>query len=293
MRIIYADILFVLNVYITYGILLLTSLISKTSVSRLRLLLSSLLSGLYSLIILVPDISESLVAFSRIPVCFLLILVGYRVINKRHLLRLIVSFFGVNFAFAGLMFALWYFFSPQNMYYNNGIVYFDIDAVTLVVLTAVCWVLLKGICKVLSFKSPHNTVYDLHIYYKNKEFLCKSLLDTGNSLTDPFTSYPVIIVNRSVFSSIFGENLLDEKFLSENKFRFIVCSTIGSDGLLPCFKPQKVKISSLDGSFETDRAVVALTEKKLKNGDFDAILSPDLFVNQKCERGDSYAQKHY
>lgn len=293
MRIIYADILFVLNVYITYGLLLMTSFISKTSLKRLRLLLASLLSGLYSLIILVPDISESLIAFSRIPVCFMIVFVGYKVLNKRHFFRLTVSFFGVNFAFAGLMFALWYFFSPDSMYYNNGIVYFDIDAVTLVVLTAVCWVVLKGICKVLSFKSSHNTVYDLHIYYKDEEFLCKSLLDTGNSLTDPFTSYPVIIVNRAVFGSIFGENLMDEKNVSENKLRFIVCSTLGGDGLLTCFKPSKVKISSLDGSFETDRAVVALIEKKLKNGDFDAILSPDLFANQKCERGDSYVQKHY
>lgn len=293
MRVIYADILFVLNVYITYGLLLLTGLISKTELKRLRLLLSSLLSGLYSLIILVPDISENLVAMSRIPACFLLVLVGYKVINKRHFLRLTVCFFAVNFAFAGLMFALWYFFSPQNMYYNNGIVYFDINAVTLVVLTAVCWVLLKIICKIVSFKAPHNTVYDLHIYYKDEEFLCKSLLDTGNSLTDPFTAYPVIVVYRGVFGSTFDGRLTDEKYLSENKLRLLVCSTVGGDGLLPCFRPENVKISSLDGSFETDRAVVALTEKKLKNGDFDAILPTDLFVNQKCERGDSYAKNYY
>lgn len=293
MRVIYADILFVLNVYITYGLLLLTGLISKTELKRLRLLLSSLLSGLYSLIILLPDISENLVAMSRIPACFLLVLVGYKVINKRHFFRLTVCFFAVNFAFAGLMFALWYFFSPQNMYYNNGIVYFDINAVTLVVLTAVCWVLLKIICKIVSFKVPHNTVYDLHIYYKDEEFLCKSLLDTGNSLTDPFTAYPVIVVYRGVFGSTFDGRLTDEKYLSENKLRLLVCSTVGGDGLLPCFRPENVKISSLDGSFETDRAVVALTDKKLKNGDFDAILPTDLFVNQKCERGDSYAKKYY
>lgn len=293
MRVIYADILYVLNVYITYGLLLLTGLISKTELKRLRLLLSSLLSGLYSLIILVPDISENLVAMSRIPACLLLVLVGYKVINKRHFLRLTVCFFAVNFAFAGLMFALWYFFSPQNMYYNNGIVYFDIDAVTLVVLTAVCWVLLKIICKIVSFRAPHNTVYDLHIYYKDEEFLCKSLLDTGNSLTDPFTAYPVIVVYRGVFGSTFDGRLTDEKHLSENKLRLLVCSTVGGDGLLPCFRPENVKISSLDGSFETDRAVVALTDKKLKNGDFDAILPTDLFVNQKCERGDSYAKKYY
>lgn len=293
MRIIYADILFVLNVYITYGLLLLTALISKTSMKRLRLLFASLLSGLYSLIILVPEISDSAVSLSRVPFCFLLIFVSCRVLNKRHLFRLVVSFFGVNFAFGGLMFALWYFFTPENLYYNGGIVYFDIDATTLVVLTAVCWVLLRAICKALSFKTPHNTVYDLHIYYKDKEFLCKSFLDTGNSLSDPFTAYPVVIVHKGVFEGIFSENIFDEKTALENKLRFIVCSTVGGEGLLPCFRPSRVKISSLDGSFETDRVVVALTEKKLRNGDFEAILPPDLFVNQKSERGDSYAKKNF
>ena len=291
MRVIYADILFVLNVYITYGLLLLTAFISKTSVSRPRLLLSSLLSGLYSLIILV-EVSDLVLSLSRIPVCFLLIFVGFRVMNKRHFLRLTVSFFGVNFGFAGLMLALWYFFAPDSMYYNNGIVYFDIDALTLVVLTAVCWLVLRCIFRVLSFRVPHNTVYDLHIYYKGEEFVCRSLLDTGNSLSDPFTSYPVIIVQKKVFGNIFGEKT-DISSAADKGLRFIVCSTLGGDGLLPCFKPSEVKIKSLEGSFVTDRVVVALTDKKLKNGEFDAILSPDLFVNEKCERGDCYVKKIY
>lgn len=292
MRVIYADILFVLNVYITYGLLLLTAFISKTSVKRLRLLSASLLSGLYSLIILVPDISDTVLSLSRVPVSLLFVLVGFSAVNRRHFLRLTVSFFVVNFGFAGLMLALWYFFSPDSMYYNNGIAYFDIDALTLVVLTAVCWVVLKLFCRLLSFRAPHNTVYDLHIYYNDKTFLCRSLLDTGNSLTDPFTAYPVIIVYKGVFEGVFGENIFDEKIAVQNKLRFIVCSTVSGERLLPCFKPSSVKIKSLEASFETDRVVVAITEKKLRNGDFEAILPPDLFVNQKCERGESYAKKN-
>lgn len=291
MRIIYADILFVLNVYITYGLLLLTSFVSKTPFKRLRLLSASLLSGLYSLIILIPELSSTALSLSRVPVSLLFIFVGFSAMNRRHFLRLTVSFFGVNFGFAGLMFVLWYFFAPDSMYYNNGIVYFDIDALTLVVLTAVCWVLLKFIYKFLSLRVPHNTVYDLHINYKDKIFQCRSLLDTGNSLTDPFTSYPVIIVNKDVFGDVFSEKL-DEKTIGENKLRFVVCSTLGGDGLLPCFTPSSVKISALDGSFETDRVVVALTDKRLRKGDFDAILPPDLFAYYKCERGDSHEKSY-
>lgn len=293
MQVIYADILFILNVYITYGLLLLTGYIAKSEIKRLRLLLSSVLSGFYSLIILVPDISDTVIALSRIPSCIVIVLAAYKVFNKRHFLRLVAVFLIVNFVFAGLMFALWYFLYPKNMYFNNGIVYFDINAVTLIVLTTVCYLSLKLLHKIIGAKVPLNTVYNLQIFVSEKVFSCRCFLDTGNSLKDVFTGYPIIVVSEEVLKDFLPLNIFDEKSLSccEPKIRFIVCSTATKDGLLPSFKPEKVKISSLKGSFETDRVIVAVTKRKLKNGEFGAILPFDLFSNRTSERGELYAEK--
>lgn len=293
MQVIYADVLFVINLYITYGLLLLTGIITKSSSKRLRLLLSSCFSGFYSLIILVPDISDTVVAVTRIPACLIIVLLAFSFSNKKHFLRLVVGFLAVNFVFAGLMFAMWYFFYPRGMYYNNGVVYFDIDTVSLIVLTAVCYAALKAGEYLLRLKAPSNTIYDLKIYVLGKVYSCRSFLDTGNGLKDHFTGYPVIIVNEASFKEILPEDVFDESKLSESrlKFRFIVCSGISGTGLLPSFTPEKVTISSFKESFETSDIVIAVTKTKIKNGNFDAVLPSDIFINQTSERGEKYVQK--
>ncbi len=293
MQVIYADILFIINIYITYLLLLLTSLITKTPAERLRLVASSFFSGAYSLVILVPNITDTAISLSRIPAMAVILLISFKVINKRHFLKLAAAFLAVNFAFFGVMFCLWYFFSPRGMYFNSGIVYFDIDAFTLLILTALCYFILKTADSIISLKAPKNTIYDLEITVGKKKYVCRSFLDTGNNLKDYFTSYPVIVVNRDVLKEILPEDFSDEKSLikSQLKFRFILCSGIGEKKLLPAFLPEKVKISSLKSSFETERVIVAVTEKTIKNGEYGAILPWLLFQNKQYEKGESHAEK--
>ena len=295
MQIIYADILFILNLYITYALLLLTSFLIRTNTKRLRLLIASILSAVCSLVILMPSIDEKVIAYSRIPILFLLVWVAFSFVNLRNFVRLSVCFFSVNLIFAGLMFFLWYFLSPQNMYYNNGIVYFDISATQLLITTAVCYFLLKGAHKLISIKTPSDTVFDLEIFVGGKKFYCKSLLDTGNTLTDPFSGYPVIIVNHDVLGEIELPDInKPDAVCDENlKFRFVVCSTVSGEGVLPAFKPEKVRVSAFKSSFETDMVVVAVTEKKLKNGAFGAILPCTLPFDKNNERGVIYAAKNH
>lgn len=287
MQVIYADILFILNLYITYALLLLTSFITKETVNRWRLLLSSVLSGAYSLIILIPFISDVVVGISRFFALIVIVLVAYGRQNLRHFLRLSVCFFAVNLIFAGLMLLLWYFLSPRNMYFNSGIVYFDISAAELVVTTAVSYFILKAIHRIVSLKTPSDTVFQLEIYVDGECFRCKALLDTGNTLTDPFSGCPVIVVNRDVLKDIELPDLSKPSAASDNrlKFRYIVCSTVSGEGVLPAFRPEKVKISAFKSSFEIDRVVIAVTEKKLKNGTFGAILPSTLPFYKLSERG--------
>lgn len=208
----------------------------------------------------------------------IILFVAFNCKEKGHFFKLSVGFFSVNLGFAGLMFLMWYFFSPQNMYFNNGIVYFNISAVKLVTMTAVCYFLLKLISKILSFKVPTDTVFDLKVTVGDEEFHLRSFLDTGNNLKDPFSGYPVIIANSEKLKGIIPESVTDESITEEGKvrLRFIVCSTVSGEGILPAFVPDKVKIAGVRRSFETQEVVVAVTKRKLKNGNYDAILPSGL-----------------
>ncbi len=293
MQVIYADILFFINVYVTYALLLLTGIITKSTAGRLRLLLASLLSGVYSLIIFLPSINDITISLTRIPACVIIVASAYKLYNLRHFLRLVAGFLGMNFAFAGLMFALWYFAAPNGMYFNSGVVYFNIDTATLLVLTAVCYIILKAARKLIATKAPSNTIYDLKIHACDGVYFCKAFLDTGNSLKDHFTGYPVIIVYKEVLKELLPCNVFDENAISSSKLkiRFIVCSGVSGSALLPCFRPEKVIVKSLEKSVETNNAIIAVTENKIKNGAFSALLPGDIFLNNMQERGDYYDKR--
>lgn len=281
-EVIYADVLVVLNIYVTYALLSLTGIICRKKRSPVRLLLSSAAAGAYSLVILVPDINGILLAMSRIPFALLLVYLAFSFPGKRVFLRLSFCFFAVSFAFAGVMLCLWLFFSPQGMYYNNGIVYFNIDTVTLVLLTVVCYAVLNLSHRFIKSKVPTNTIYDCEIYYGEKVTLCHCFLDTGNSLIDPYTGNPVVIINKEKI-----ENLLDEDRLQSGGigYRLIPCSTVSGKKLLLSFRCKKIRVKGLSVDFSREDVTIAVTDEKIRGGSFDGILPLTLFDNQTDEKG--------
>ena len=130
--VIYADVLFVLNVYITYALLMLTALFLGIAPERMRLFLASTIGGASSLFILIPEISTAFLSVLRVVLCLVFSVVAFGYNGVRQLIRQSAVFLAVNFLFAGLMFAVWYFVTPSAVYYNTGIVYFDIDTLSLV-----------------------------------------------------------------------------------------------------------------------------------------------------------------
>ena len=207
--VIYADVLFILNTYITYAILMLTALFLHISPSRLRALTSAIIGGIGSLIILFPWADNGVLGFIRLVLCLVLPLVSFSYSGIKTLAKQVVIFLSVNFLFAGIMFAIWYFVSPTAVYYNTGIVYFDIDALSLVVLTAVCYFAVRIFRGIIDLKAPKNTIYDVYLTVLGEEIYLKGFLDTGNNLKDPFTGSDVIIVSRSALEKYFplGEDM--------------------------------------------------------------------------------------
>lgn len=281
-EVIYVDVLVVLNIYVTYALLSLTGIICRKKRSPLRLLLSSVISGLYSLVILVPDLNEVLLSVSRIPLALLVVYIAFSFSGKREFLRLGFCFFAVSFAFAGVMLCLWLFFSPQGMYYNNGIVYFNIDTVTLVLLTVVCYLLLNLSHRFIKSKVPENTIYDCEIYYGEKVSFCHCFLDTGNSLSDPYTGNPVVIINKDKIADLPKENELHNLNVG---FRLIPCSTVSGKKLLLSFKCKKIRVKGLSADFSREDVTIAVTDEKIRGGSFDGILPTALFHNQTDEKG--------
>ncbi len=289
-KVIYADVLVVLNTYLTYTLLLLTGFLSHEGGKRFRRVMSALAGGISSLILLIPGISEAMLSMVRLPLAVMLVLMAFGKGTVRRFLRLVSAYFLVSFIFAGLMLALWYFFSPS-VYFNSGIVYFSIDSLTLILLTAICYVLVRVGAFFLSKRTPTARVYDMKITVSDKLLHCKGFLDTGHNLTDPFTGYPVIILSFDVLKGAFPQlkSPVDLTDIIGTKGRYLPCSTVTGEDALISFRPEKAEIRGISIVFETCEVIVAVAEGKFMGGEYGALLPGKLFDNKTNERGEDYA----
>ena len=290
--VIYADVLFILNVYITYALLMLTAMFLGISPKRIRLLLASIIGGASSFLIFAEGLNAIVSGAIRLLLCIIFCFISFSFKGTRQCLRQVATFLGVNFLFAGLMFAIWYFVSPTAVYYNTGVVYFDIDVMSLVTVTAVCYFAIKVFGAVSKLRQPKNVLYDVPLHILGDEFQLRGFLDTGNSLKDPFTSADVIVVSRSAIEKYFPKEKSLNEIIGESplNIRYLPCNTVSGNKLLPVFKAEKARIRGISADFFVEGVMVAVSDENIRNGDFQALLPMDIFQNNYSDRGADYEE---
>lgn len=285
---VYIDVLIILNIFVNYFLLLETSFLSNEKTKRIRLLLASILGGIYSLIILLPQMNVPISLLIKVVFSVSIIVAGFKIKNIKHFLRLFAIFFAVNFIYAGLMLAIWIIFKPNGMQFNNGAIYFDINALMLTVMTILCYLIVTLISKVSKRKAPEDKIVELSIKFENKLVTGKSLIDTGNSLCDTFSGAPVVVAEYNLIKNIIPKEIdgyitkesdsfefeLYENYKS--KTRLIPFSSIGGQGLLKAFRADEVKIKTDSKEIIAKKIYIAVKDSNLSNGEYSAILNPEL-----------------
>ncbi len=267
--VIYADILVVLNIMVNYLLLRAVSALFGTQRNPVRLLVSSLIGGVFSLIIFIENIPLLLNLILKTLFMSVMVIVAFKTRKISDFLKNSAAFFLCNFAFAGIMLAVNVFISPNAVYYKNGAVYFDVDILTLIALSVGCYVVLSLISRFTRDRMVRNLLYDISVTYGEKTVSGKALLDTGNALKDAFSGNPVIVAEKSFVEKLIGDNA--DVTVMKN-FRLIPYSTINSGGALPAFLADEIRVI-----FEGKRVVlrnvyVALTEKKIISSDYSVLL---------------------
>ena len=275
--VVYADILFVLNAYVTFALLLATDLLCRAHSSRLRRTVAALLGGAFAFVIFLPLSSKLLLVLLRLLAAAVFVLVAFGCGSRKRFLLLYAVFFAVNFVFAGLMFALWHTLHPKSMLYFGSVVYFNIDTLLLVILTVICYALFYVLHLLLGARAPAQSLFRLTITLENKEARCSAFLDSGNLLTEPFSALPVIVVYKDVLRELLAEKDLNAPDCAAAlHVRSIPCHALTGLRTLPGFRPDEVCIHGPDGELRTADVYIAVSDTPLCGGDFGALLHPNL-----------------
>lgn len=282
---VYVDVLIAINIFVNYFLLLCVKGILKINVKKYRLFLGALAGGVYSLVIFLPEIPDILTFLMNLTASLLIVLITFKPTKLRLLLKCFTVFFGVSFAFAGIMLALWITFKPSGMIYNNSVVYFNIDIKVLIISTVVCYFLITLISKFSKRSAPDNRIYSVTLFNKNKTVTVNALLDTGNTLRDCFTGKPVIIAEKSVTDKLFDKSVLEFFANGEipdsentNRVRIIPVNTVFDKGSL--------RASVIDGITVNEKNItvknVLLSQSKnsFQNGEYSVLLNNDI-INER------------
>lgn len=260
MAVIYVDVLFIVNFFITFLLLLVTEKLSKREEKMLRKILASFAGGAYSLVILFDELSFAVSVIGKLAAACVIVFIAFRLRGIKCFIKEVLIFFFVNFVFLGIVIGLWMIFKPEGIVINNSTVYFDISARVLLISAFLAYLITACIIKIYNNKIAKNELYRLTVYYRGNEVKLFAFADSGNNLKEPFSDYPVIVADKNLF----------EKAECN---RVIPIKTVAGEGMLYAFKPDLVKISTSAGECEADRVYIALSTD-VKKGEYQGIINP-------------------
>ena len=300
---VYLDIVLIENLLMNYIILFTTGYILKRKINHTRLILSSLLGGVYAILTYINNMQIYTNIFMKITLSFAMVYLAYKASNVKLFFKEIIVFYLTSFIFGGTAFAMIYFIKPQNILVKDGAYIGTYPLKIAVIGGIVGFILIVITFKIVKQKITKNDMYcEIEIYLKEKSKRIKAMIDTGNMLKDPITTEPVIVIEKDVLYDLIPYKILDniekitggdinnEIYLDNeiveyiSKFRVIPYTSIGKqNGLLLGIKANKVVtyIDSNEEEIVNDVIIGVYNYKLSKNDKYNALLGLEIF-----ERGE-------
>lgn len=298
---IYLDIVILENIVINYLILLVTAKFSKNMTSNLRLLLGSLLGAAYLVVmILLPDMKVYTTVLSKFLLSIAIVAVTFHFNRINIFLKSLAIFYAVTFLFAGAGFALMFFNRDWGII-RNGVLMTPMSFLNtkwseLLLAFAVTLIILRTVWDVIQNKFlREKLLVRLCITFDKKAKELFALVDTGNSLHDPLTNLPVVVVEFSAIKDLLPQdirNIFEENSDNDlnivttaisgsdwfSRFRLIPFSSLGKEnGMLIGFRPDYIEIGSESEKKGVHDVIVGIYNRALsRNEQYRALMNPEL-----------------
>lgn len=240
----YIDLFFIFNVIMDYIIIMSTNILLKRTTSYIRMILSSLIGGISSLV-LFTSLNKIVIEIVSI-VIMVLISFGYKGI--RYLINNILYMYILSTLLGGIIYLF-------NIKVSNSMF-----LTYLIIIVISIEIMILYIKENKKMRSIYNNYYKVDIYFKDREKLSLiGFVDTGNNLYDPYKKRPVIIVHN--------------KYIKEDKYILVPYHTINGNGLLKCIKPD---IIFIDGIGYKGNVLIGFSDSFNFGDGVDVILHKDI-----------------
>lgn len=296
----YIDVIFSENIIMNYIILFATGLIIKNNLKHLRIFLSSLIGATYAIMSYISKLEIYENQFTKLILSIVMIYIAFHPKSIKKLSKNMIIFYLTSFCFGGAAYYLLYYISPEQIKNINGVLT-GAYPIKIAILGGILGFFIINIgFKVAKNKiDKHSIYYNIEIGYQEKKTEVKVILDTGNLLVEPITSFPVAIIEEDKIRELLLERDLDiikngltNSFngLSEElklRCRIIPFSSVGkSNGMMIGFKPDYIKlyIGEEDEKIIND-IIIGIYHKPLsQNGKYQGLIGLEMLNYEEIER---------
>lgn len=279
---------FIINFLILYS----TKAVTKNKTPIKNIIIGTIFGTIYSLVFFYP----SLLFLTRPMMKFILSLIIVKMsFNSKTIKGFYYDFLGfyiISFIFAGVIMGMsWNFKLPSSLLKKGNLLdMFNMKYIIIGIIIAIF--MIKIVFNYTHRKNMKKEyIYDVEIYFKDKFTKITALVDTGNSLIDPFSKKPVFVVElesideflpikiKDIVVSLSENNIISfQDVLDDLNKEFplipIPFKSIGNEGgIILGFKPDYIVIKSLKEEFIKNDIIIGIYNGKLSDEmEYDGLL---------------------
>lgn len=293
--IIYVDITLLNNFLMTTAIIWAIAKIMEMKISWARLILGANIANLYLIFAFLLQqiplhyfISFILHILLNIISALLIVKVSFPDLDKARFIRAVTRLYLITFIAIGTTLSLFYIYGGSP--FNTGILKLCIGLIVLFLLGNFGWSIIQ------KYKLPDELYLAIVIYFQGRELSLTGLLDTGNSLTDPFSNAPVIVAELSALLPLFPEKIQKQILSSANRdfglidifqeydlaqrIRLLPFSDLGQEnGLMLGFRPDLVELFYKNKLLRIEDCVIGISKRVLDHeNSYQALIHPKLII---------------
>ena len=292
---IYIDIIFFENLIMNSIILYATAVILKIRPKTIRLIASSTIGSVYSIITYVSEMQIYTSVILKALLAVIMVYVAFNSPNTKKMWKQVAIFYLTSFVFGGVTLYLIYCIKPQEVFMRNGIYVGDYILKVIMLGAIVAFIIIKISLKIIKTKINTKDMY-CKIKFKINEKIkeTKAMIDTGNLAKEPITNIPVVIVESTLLEDVLPKEILNnlEKILSGDfsqiseeiqekymsRLRCIPFSSLGKhNGMLLGIRINEINVETEDENKNSNNVIIGIYNQSLtKSGEYRALIGIEL-----------------
>ncbi|EYE88439.1 hypothetical protein Q428_07980 [Fervidicella metallireducens AeB] len=289
--VIYVDVLLLENFLMNFLLLYIVGRYSKIKIKTLRITAAALFGGMYVIVLFLPEFTAMYSVPMRIAISIIMVTIAFMPYKIKEFIKLWILFFLTSFIVGGCIFAV-LFLTQKDVVLISGAIVVPSKFIIIGIIIAIFFVKI-GFDYFETYYLTEKNKIEMEIHLSNKSCKITALIDTGNSLRDPITNEPVIVVYMKPIFQILPDELLAEIINEQNndvimkkimdsslktRIRLIPYKALGvENGLLTGIRVDKVAIRYKSHYAVLKGTLIALyTQPISREGSYQALAYPEL-----------------